>query len=439
MVAKKKSAKEKVAKKATAPQPGITPQSTTPPERPLARRSTDVKRLLAAAKPLLKALDRPSPAALKQAAGTIGRLVYGETPQTKLTLTDRFLFLLSLELSQRSLRGYSTLDPDLIAQIDSFVSTIEVYVNDTSQQRPLNFLMLASPGAGKSHFIKCVAARLATKSISAITFNMASMQSNDDLVPPLDAARNLKVEDRLPLLFLDEFDSAPGNFSLLLPLLWDGGLNLGQRDLRLGKVIVVMAGNDPELPDTMDHARSMRAQLPAGGGHNPKLIDLFSRINGGILRIPPFYDMANRIDRRADKVCIAITLLKQRFGQSLRVVPLALLRFIALVDFRYNVRSIAHLVDLIPYRKNAEQLTIEQLGLPLRTPSRLKQSSLAYHLLHEDQAYGAVKNWEDAARVNAQLVIESGWVEGLQDLRPHMREYFLPELLKEKGLLSTKA
>src|SRR5207245_11267812 len=118
--------------------------------------------------------------------------------------------------------------------------------------------------------------------VSAITFNMTSLASNEDLIPALDAARNLKVEDRIPLLFLDEFDSMPGNIPLLLPLLWDGELTLGQRDLTLGRVIVVLAGSDPALPITMDHAKAMRHNVAldhaaANQATNPKIIDLLSR------------------------------------------------------------------------------------------------------------------------------------------------------------------
>src|SRR5207248_2329447 len=133
---------------------------------------------------------------------------------------------------------------------------------DASQRRPLNFLMLASPGAGKSHFIKCIASQLGDRNIGAITFNMVGLQRLEDLIPALDAARNVKVEDRLPLLFLDEFDAHVENTALLLPLLWDGQVTVGQHDLRLGKIVVVLAGSDPTLPLAMEQARSMRVEAP---------------------------------------------------------------------------------------------------------------------------------------------------------------------------------
>ncbi len=48
-----------------------------------------------------------------------------------------------------------------------------------------------------------------SEKIRAITFNMASMESIDDMMQPLDSVRNLKVNDSFPIIFLDKFDSNP--------------------------------------------------------------------------------------------------------------------------------------------------------------------------------------------------------------------------------------
>jgi hypothetical protein len=264
---------------------------------------------------------------------------------------------------------------------------------------------------------------------------MAGLQRYEDLIPPLDSARNLKVQDRIPLLFLDEFDSDEENVALLLPLLWDGELNLGQRDLKLGKVMIVLAGSDPRLPITMDQARTMRLadRLSATNGQPPKLTDLLSRINGGVIEIPPFDDPSPEKDRRYDKVCIAVQLLRQRFGQTLRVVPVALLRFLALTEFRYGVRSIAHLVDSIPYKKDLKVLDMNHLALPIDEPRKLKASSLAYHLLHVDQAHGVAKTWQEASSCKAGLPVFSEMIESLQveSYPPYMMEYFFDIIVQE--------
>src|SRR5436853_4340210 len=78
-----------------------------------------------------------------------------------------------------------------------------------------------------------------------------------------------------------------------------------------------------------------------------KLVDLLSRINGGIINIPDLDLRSEHRDRRVDKVCIAVGLSKARFGDDLSEMPRSLLRFIAHTTFRYGVRSIAHLIDLI--------------------------------------------------------------------------------------------
>ena len=94
--------------------------------------------------------------------------------------------------------------------------------------------------------------------VQAVTFNMATMQSADDMAQPIDELRNLKVNDRFPLLFLDEFDSDITRYASLLPLLWDGELHIGHRDLKLGKAVIVLAGSNPDLPKAMVESATMR-------------------------------------------------------------------------------------------------------------------------------------------------------------------------------------
>lgn len=325
------------------------------------------------------------------------------TTTEPISASDKVLFVHGLHLSSATLPGYATLDQKHMRDIRALTATINEYANDPSRKRPLNFFMLASPGAGKSHFIKCVANHLGTGSIKAITYNMAALEKNDDLISTLDAARNVKVEDKLPLLFLDEIDSKWENVSLLLPLLWDGEINLGQRDLKLGKIIIVMAGSASELPTIMEHARSMRREF-LHAVPNPKVNDLFSRINGGTIVIPPFYDLNHQVNRRADKACAAVELLRERYGKTLKTVPASLLRFIVQAEFRYGVRSIAHLVTLLPFAGQIETLTSNALSaLPFQNAKKLKESSLSYHLLHEDQESGIIELWKAAASRNDLL------------------------------------
>ncbi|HOO89887.1 MAG TPA: hypothetical protein PLA74_03605 [Syntrophales bacterium] len=350
-----------------------------------------------------------------------------ESPPSKLSPNDRFLFAYSCALSNDTLSGYCTLDEKHIADVQHMLTRIKAYADDLTQTRPLNFLMFASPGAGKSHFIDCVAKNLSSRDVTAITFNMASMSSPDDLMRPLDEARNAKVEDELPLLFFDEFDSSVENYGLLLPLLWDGSLSLGERDLKLGKTVVVLAGSNPALEETLTHAKSMATDVPLPQGMTSKAVDLFSRINGAVISIPPFFEPAKGIDRRADKVAIGCQLLKKRFGSDLEMVPIALLRMIAATRFRYGVRSIAHLIDLIPSRKIKKKvLSLNQLGLPLGTPAALRKSSLAYHVIDdENHAHGIVDAWQSASKHSGLVPIHTAFRGREYEGRGDAGDFFL--------------
>jgi len=279
--------------------------------------------------------------------------------------------------------------------------------------------MLASPGAGKSHFIKQLANSMREHRVRAVTFNMATMQSADDMAQPIDNLRNLKVDDQFPLLFLDEFDSDPSRYAALLPLLWDGELQIGHRDLKLGKSVIVLAGSNPDLPKTMAHSGTMRLDGGASSEFQPagKLVDLLSRINGGVIEIPDLDLQTENRDRRIDKVCIAVSLIKGRFGRDLKEVPRALLRFIAGTTFRYGVRSIAHLIDVID-RKESEKatavsrleqrsiLTIVHSDLPMANEKALEESSLRLHLLDKDRAFGIVNRWRECARDKCVVPLE---------------------------------
>lgn len=312
-------------------------------------------------------------------------------------------FALALAESETLLKGYATLDDQHRAEIEKLIQHITAYLRDTTRKRPFNALMLAAPGAGKSHFIKQLAATMNKERVQAVTFNMATMQSADDMAQPIDELRNLKVNDRFPLLFLDEFDSDPSRYAALLPLLWDGELQIGHRDLKLGKAVIVLAGSNPDLPKAMDHSAKMRVDAELGQPTAPsgKLVDLLSRINGGVINIPDLDLRSEERDRRVDKICVAVALTKVRFGNELSEMPRCLLRFIGHTSFRYGVRSIAHLIDLIESSAidaNKKTLRGDALGLPFSSEESLRDSSLKLHLLDKDQGFGIVNRWKEFSK-----------------------------------------
>lgn len=315
-------------------------------------------------------------------------------------------------LSKKTLGEYVTLDWNHKSEIEDLIKTIKKYSNDFSQNRPLNIVMIAEPGLGKSHFISCLAQKMKNTGVSGVSFNMAIMQTLNDLIQPIEAVRNLKVVDKLPLLFLDEIDSNPQNYARLLPLMWDGEISLGNRDLKLGKVVLIMAASNPDIKKVMKSVQSMQSEIESIKSDQKKLVDLLSRVNGGVVEIPQLDKKTKMRDRRIDKVCLSISLLQRKFGPDLEMVPWALLRFIALSRFRYGVRSISHFIDTIPGNLEIEEvLNLKDFHLPLDSKNEIMKSSLAYHLIAEEEPESIVETWKEISAVETLVRFESEWEE----------------------------
>jgi hypothetical protein len=181
--------------------------------------------------------------------------------------------------------------------------------------------------------------------------------------------------------------------------MWDGELHVGHRDLKLGKLVIILAGSGRNIARTMTAAKGMQ---PVSASDDSKLVDVLSRINGGELGIPSLDEVQKDRDRRTDKVCLTISLLQMRFGDRLAVVPWNLLRFVAMSKFRYGVRSIAHLIDLIPLPEEvSDRLGVDDMRLPLRSVEELRDSSLAYHMFSEDGAAAIVNEWKTSLECEA--------------------------------------
>lgn len=325
-----------------------------------------------------------------------------DTPEKdELDINEQF------QLSCQTLGEYVTLDWDHKREVENLINTIQTYSDDYTKTRPLNIIMIAEPGLGKSHFIKCLAKKMKNIGISEVSFNMATIQNIIDLIQPIEAARNLKVVDQLPLMFFDEIDSDPQNYARLLPLMWDGEVHLGQRDLKLGKVVLIMAASDPEIKKVMKSAKSMQSEFESIQENKKKLVDLLSRVNGGVIEIPKLDIATKRRDRRIDKVCLSISLLQRKFGPYLERVPWALLRFIAISEFRYGVRSIAHLIDLIPGEIEIDDtLEVNKIILPINDEKELKKSSLAFHLITEEDPESIVEFWQEVSACKTLIRFE---------------------------------
>lgn len=270
----------------------------------------------------------------------LDHLLYSESPETESYYLDEIL-----KIADAALPGFLTLDADFQRKISDLTSELVGYLADVSQRRPYNILMIAPPGSGKSHFVKCLGKALKSHrggtgvEVSVVTGNLSSPDPMNALHTAVNEARNHKAVDITPVLFLDEVDSHIDQLAFLLPLLWDGEILLSGQRLTLGRCIIICSISDSRL------IRYIRDPSKENESAFPKIVDFISRINGGYFEI----DSINSDSRRHDKVCIAAELIRRKFP-DIRVsgIQRSFLRFISSIQFRHEIRSLETFINFIP-------------------------------------------------------------------------------------------
>jgi hypothetical protein len=167
-------------------------------------------------------------------------------------------------------------DLELRSQISSFVEAIRSYIEKEQKTRPLNCLVVAGPGAGKSFLVHQLCKELA---FAMVEINVGQMTSREELLDSLSLVQNIHPPSR-PLLLLDEIDTKLENdyiYSLLLSPLWDRSLTIRgvRRDLPEGLVTILVASQ----AKSYSQFRGKTEKLPKGS-------DFLSRLQGPILELP---------------------------------------------------------------------------------------------------------------------------------------------------------
>lgn len=248
------------------------------------------------------------------------------------------------------LPGYVGIAPEFGAQVAKLRRAIQTQFASLAPRRPLNCLLIANPGAGKSHFVKMLAKGAGAE------FREINIARCPDQESILKAFMNLVIAriDKLVLL-IDEFDTKVGGqhvFPLLLGPLWDGEFDHeGQRRV-LGKNFVsVLVGSQKET------TAAFVAFLKDAGSKGP---DLESRINGPRLQLSgPSADVA-----RVEKAYLICDLL-QRYLRLIKIDRRCIDALLELVDQGYSTRDLEYLVLGIPDPGDGELAFADLLG-PLR-------------------------------------------------------------------------
>lgn len=258
-------------------------------------------------------------------------------PDAELRLADGIDLDPVMKTSELALRGFATLATDLSIAIRNVLKDCRAYVHDRTRNRPHTLLIVAPPGSGKSHLVRCMAESLGIPSVSG---DLSAPDAPGMLAYVINQAKRYTDEDTIPLIFLDEVDSDSSLYPTLLPLLYDGELFGAGQLTKLGKCIVVCAANDLRLALHPGPAQTGTLAQPAP---SDKKGALQSRLNAGVLKV----ESVNSRERALDKVVVAAKLIKRRFTHATHV-SIGLLQFLGQMRMEHELRSLEFFINLIP-------------------------------------------------------------------------------------------
>jgi hypothetical protein len=148
------------------------------------------------------------------------------------------------------IKALKTYDRYEIEAFSVIRNTLVNYKNNGSKM-PLTISVFGSPGSGKSFGIKQILKQVFGKdNFVQETFNVSQFSKPEDLAAAFYWVKEIndKNENKLPLLFLDEFDSAGLDGTALgwlknyLAPMQDGEFFDGEKNLALGRCVLVFAG-----------------------------------------------------------------------------------------------------------------------------------------------------------------------------------------------------
>ena len=183
--------------------------------------------------------------------------------------------------------GLKSIDRFEIEGFHNIRNLIEEYANKKFSEgediTPLSIAVFGSPGSGKSFGVKQIAKSLKECNIKTDTVNVSQISSDEELGAAFQKIRDIILEDKLPLVFFDEFDSGELRWlkNFLMPM-QDGKFKDASGEHPLGKCILVFAGGTAStFKDFIAPMSSVNAQIQQNF-KNVKGPDFASRVKGTI-------------------------------------------------------------------------------------------------------------------------------------------------------------
>lgn len=238
-----------------------------------------------------------------------------------------------------SIGDYSTRNQGFLTHIDDVKQKISNYLERPRTKRPLNFLISAPPGNGKSFLIKQIA-RSIPQDIYQTIFEevyVGSFDRIDELYAIFLRIQSFNLQGKVPFVFFDEVDSKIGDtyiYQKLLAPMWDGDYFVGKERYTLGKCIFFFAGStlgaDEKSTEIIDSAKKKGAIIDYEDYYNDwlsgfmdviakknsaegsKILDFVDRIDR-VIRIPPIDSVFLGDELKVEYYDMIFTIIRKHF------------------------------------------------------------------------------------------------------------------------------
>jgi len=245
---------------------------------------------------------------------------------------------------------YVSRNEDFAAALVDLRDVVRSYIKRPAK-RPLNILLGAQPGSGKSFLVKQLAQSLAKKEKAKVTFeehHVVAFRSVDDLLDVFHRIQSANLEQKVPFVLFDEVDGLVAGRHVLanfLAPMWDGVFHSGKDMFTLGKAVFVFAASSmvpsPALEiatakkitplNSVSYSEFARKWLERvekdvrKKGTIEKCQDFIDRIDV-VLCVPPIHEaLVGREKASSEYVDIACLLIRKHFPKVKRVEKAALM------------------------------------------------------------------------------------------------------------------
>ena len=221
------------------------------------------------------------------------------------------------------LGGFLTYDKNEMLQVCNTYNTMKHYMRNHYRRSPLSICIFGQPGSGKSFVVKEITNSLddnrkgSQLPCELLTFNVSQMQSTKDLVEAFHQVRDSGLNEKMPVVFFDEFDSefkgTPlGWLRFFLAPMQDGEFfHEGVRH-KIGSPILIFAGGTCSTMSEFKNKKLENDQM-----EDVKLPDFISRLRGYIEVAGPNSTKtkgSSGILHYIRRACLIRTLLEKQYG-----------------------------------------------------------------------------------------------------------------------------